>query len=143
MAIKVNILEIVESERVADQGAKSERVEPTIHVWVQPPTPSKYKVNASKMTADQLNQLRENKGGQAWMELVAQLQQGGHAYYFKEGSDIEFISSSSPVPVSASSSASSSYVPKPETKPELTLSLTDQPVGDNKGVSNRLPQQTR
>jgi RIO-like serine/threonine protein kinase len=100
MPLKLEILEVVEGEKLVDAGTSSQRTEKTIHVILQEPKPRKFKINLAKATANEINIIKKNQGGVVLMDVGEMVQQGSHALYFKSGSEIDVIKP----PVSASPS---------------------------------------
>ncbi len=100
MALKLELLELVEGEKIVDAGAASQRIEATHHIWVQEQKPRKYKINLSKASAAEIMKLKSNIGGTVLMDVGEMMQQGSFALYFKIGGDIDVLIPPPPIPTS-------------------------------------------
>lgn len=150
MPLKIQILEIVQGEKVVDAGAASQRVESTFHAWVQEPRPRRYRINLAKASADELNLWRQNVGGEILTDIGEMTQNGKLALYFVPHSDIEVLKTPEQLQrASASTTTPVIDVPKFEVKSDLTLDKPQKPVSaippivDTKGENTRPPQLTR
>lgn len=153
MPLKIKLLELVESEKLVDAGAASQRVEKTHHVWVEELKPRKFKINLAKATAAELNTITQNIGGVVLADIGEMIQQGSHAMYFKPGSDIDILIPPPAQAVTVEPLAINSAVivaPQPQAvtvepteKSELSASTIPPIVESKGGANNRPPQPTR
>lgn len=91
MPLKLKLLELVRGEKIVDAGTASQRVEQTLHVWVQEPKPRRFKMNLAKATADELNIITQNVGGVVLLDVGEMVQQNSHSLYLKSGGDIDVL----------------------------------------------------
>jgi hypothetical protein len=152
MPLKVRLLELIESEKIVDAGAVSQRVEKTHHVWVEEFKPRRFKVNLAKATAAELNIITQNIGGVVLAEMGEMIQQGGFAMYFKPGNDIDVLipppQTAVVSPVILNPTATAELHPQvvtaePAEKLELPASTIPSIVESKGGATNRPPQPTR